>query len=214
MVNLRSMRLLPYRLVIAGLVCAATPLSGCGVDRPVIRLCEPSKTSSLNASAQSVFGFSGAQLMEQAVGDYDVSATRQAQAAFPVRLSVASTADRADQIDAGPNASLACPSTLRVQAHFELAGKAGELEGAWDGVIVGSRSSGAAGITVRGQATVARGDFTLLPPDSHATSYSFDTTLGSTPISGSLEELVLAGSPGQEHSTVSPMFLATWGNAP
>jgi hypothetical protein len=200
------MRVLSYGLV----VIAELWVIGCGVDSPVIRICEPSQRRSLDLSAQSALGFSGKQLTEQAVGSYDVTATR-GDATFPATLKVTSDATTANETDAGKTASMSCPSTLEAQAHFELTAAAGELEGAWDGRIIGSRESSAqGGFTVRGEATVARGEFTSLPSDFSAGSFSFYTNLGASDVSGSLLEIVEPGKPGSSNPTPTAKTVATW----
>jgi hypothetical protein len=213
MVYLRSMRLLSNGLVIPSCVLVGALLAGCSSDSRVIRMCESSKTRSLDLSSQSALGFSGAQLKEQVVGDYQLTATKQDKTEFALTLSVTSNADRAEETDAGESSSLACPSTLKIQAHFELAGEAGELEGAWDGLVVGSRSSAEPeGVAARGEATVARASFASLPSESRAKSYSFSTSLPTADISGSLAELVDSGGGGQTHPTENSLILATWGD--
>lgn len=201
--NPRSLRVFSNGLVILATAVGAALSIGCYVDRQAIKTCSAPATS-LGMSTQSQLGVSGDELKELATGDYTVMATGSDGESFALQLRVSSSADRAEQrFGQNEPPSLACPSTLRIQGHFQMTG--GELVGSWDGDIIASKVTSAAGnISTRGEATVARASFTMLPSAAAAPRFSFGTTLGATAIN------VEPGGPGEVHSTESPLYLAIW----
>jgi hypothetical protein len=188
-------------------------LSGCS-ERRVIRTCEASRTRTLDSTAVSPLGISGAELKALVDGVITVIAVDQAQVPFSLTLTVTSDPQHAEETDAGFEESLTCPSQLEIAARFELTSDTGSLAGSGEGFVRMMRPGTLeGGVVVLGLAAIPRENFSRIPDGSQAPTYRLATTLAAPNLHGSLTEASEEGDPGkgQPTPTQSGLVLARWG---
>jgi hypothetical protein len=190
------------------------PLGGCS-DKPVgVWDCQATHAS-LDMASTSQLGFSGNELREAAVGNYDMMAVGPDGGSFKLLLTVESAAVNADeQVHTGADQGAGCRTRLRIAAHFRVTSDTADLQGEWDGVLDGTPDGAPSGIGVWGEAAMARAAFEHLPSASKAAKFSFGSSLGSDAarVQGMISEVIEPVDDGEQHPTGSPLILASWGD--